>query len=195
MVYACKKLLIYLEGGAGYSRHIPDTEDALGTFSCSILASNIDKLTHDKYKMRTLSSTALMSPSNRTIAKARLKQILDTYIHHRPTVQRLLTAGFVLYCLGTTYQNLSGKGAKGGTREKISKRGRQGESKRQVELIQDGKKKVSVSDPLFYVRLKKLIRIVIPSIRSREAAMLALHSAFLLLRTGISLYVADLDGR
>jgi ATP-binding cassette subfamily D (ALD) long-chain fatty acid import protein len=59
----------------------------------------------------------------------------------------------------------------------------------------DGKKKVSVSDPLFYVRLKKLIRIVIPSIRSREAAMLALHSAFLLLRTGISLYVADLDGR
>jgi ATP-binding cassette subfamily D (ALD) long-chain fatty acid import protein len=59
----------------------------------------------------------------------------------------------------------------------------------------DGKKKVSVSDPLFYVRLKKLIRIVIPSIKSREAAMLALHSAFLLLRTGISLYVADLDGR
>jgi ATP-binding cassette subfamily D (ALD) long-chain fatty acid import protein len=59
----------------------------------------------------------------------------------------------------------------------------------------DSKKKVSVSDPLFYVRLKKLIRIVIPSIKSREATMLALHSAFLLLRTGISLYVADLDGR
>lgn len=54
---------------------------------------------------------------------------------------------------------------------------------------------MSVSDPLFFVRLKKLIRIVIPSIRSREAAMLALHSGFLLLRTGISLYVADLDGR
>lgn len=59
----------------------------------------------------------------------------------------------------------------------------------------DPKKKVSVSDPLFFVRLKKLVRIVIPSLRSREAAMLALHSAFLLLRTGLSLYVADLDGR
>jgi hypothetical protein len=78
--------------------------------------------------MRKLSSTALLSQTNQVIAKARLKQVLDTYIHHRPTVQRLLTAGFVLYCLGTTYQNLSGKGAKGGAREKVSKRGRQGES-------------------------------------------------------------------
>jgi hypothetical protein len=78
--------------------------------------------------MRKLSSTALLSHSNQIIAKARLKQVLDTYIHHRPTVQRLLTAGFVLYCLGTTYQNLSGKGAKGGARERVSKRGRQGES-------------------------------------------------------------------
>lgn len=59
----------------------------------------------------------------------------------------------------------------------------------------DGKKKVSVSDPLFYTRLKRLVRIVIPSPRSREAVMLALHSAFLVLRTGLSLYVADLDGR
>jgi hypothetical protein len=78
--------------------------------------------------MRKLSSTALLSHTKQTIAKARLKQVLDTYIHHRPTVQRLLTAGFVFYCLGTTYQNLSGKGAKGGAREKVSKRGRQGES-------------------------------------------------------------------
>jgi len=78
--------------------------------------------------MRKLSSTALLSQSNQMMAKARLKQVLDTYIHHRPTVQRLLTAGFVLYCLGTTYQNLSGKGARGGAREKVSKRGRQGKS-------------------------------------------------------------------
>lgn len=55
---------------------------------------------------------------------SRLKTALDIYVHHRPTVQRLLTAGFVLYCLGTTYQNLSGKGAKGGAREKVSRKGK-----------------------------------------------------------------------
>ena len=76
--------------------------------------------------MRKLSSTALLSRPNQAVAKARLKQVLDAYLHHRPTVQRLLTAGFVLYCLGTTYQNLSGRGAKGGAREKVSKRGKQG---------------------------------------------------------------------
>jgi ATP-binding cassette subfamily D (ALD) long-chain fatty acid import protein len=146
--------------------------------------------------MRTLSSKGIMSASNQALARARLKQVLDAYLHHRPTVQRLLTAGFVIYCLGTTYQNLSGNGAKGGARMKASRRGKaSGTLLLLSRLMVDGKKKVSVSDPLFYVRLKKLIRIVIPSIRSREAAMLALHSAFLLLRTGISLYVADLDGR
>ena len=58
-----------------------------------------------------------------------------------------------------------------------------------------GKTTATVNDPLFHTRLKKLLRIVIPSLRSREAAMLALHSMFLVARTGLSLYVAELDGR
>lgn len=73
--------------------------------------------------MRKLGSTALLSPARRSMATARLKQALDVYVSHRPTVQRVLTAGFVLYCLTTTYRNLSGKGAKGGAREKTSRRG------------------------------------------------------------------------
>ena len=63
------------------------------------------------------------------------------------------------------------------------------------ELIDAQKVKATVNDPLFHARLRRLLRIVIPSMKSREAAMLALHSAFLVARTGLSLYVADLDGR
>jgi hypothetical protein len=37
----------------------------------------------------------------------------------------------------------------------------------------------TINDPLFHVKFKRLLRIVIPSLRSREAAMLALHSFFL----------------
>jgi ATP-binding cassette subfamily D (ALD) long-chain fatty acid import protein len=36
---------------------------------------------------------------------------------------------------------------------------------------------------------------VIPSLRSRESALLVGHTVFLVLRTMLSLYVADLDGR
>lgn len=50
-------------------------------------------------------------------------------------------------------------------------------------------------DAVFYARLKRLLRIVIPSIRSKEALLLAMHSAFLVFRTVLSLYVADLDGK
>jgi len=65
-----------------------------------------------------------------------------------------------------------------------------------IDLADAGKKKAAgVNDPVFHQRLKKLLRIVIPSLRSREAVMLALHSCFLVARTGLSLYVAELDGR
>lgn len=45
-------------------------------------------------------------------------------------------------------------------------------------------------DAVFYSRLTKLLRIVIPSFTSTEAGLLVLHSAFLVFRTLLSLYVA-----
>lgn len=56
---------------------------------------------------------------------------------------------------------------------------------------QNHKSKLSLSS---WQQLKSLLRIVIPSIRSREALLLITHSAFLLLRTVLSVAVAKLDG-
>ena len=50
-------------------------------------------------------------------------------------------------------------------------------------------------DAVFYQRLSMILRIVIPSIRSKEAGLLFMHSSLLIFRTVISLYVAALDGR
>lgn len=50
-------------------------------------------------------------------------------------------------------------------------------------------------DAAFFARLRKLLRIVIPGWRTKESLMLGLHTIFLVLRTMLSLYVADLDGR
>jgi hypothetical protein len=43
--------------------------------------------------------------------------------------------------------------------------------------------------------LARILRIVIPGIRSKEALLLLMHSSLLVFRTAISLYVAALDGK
>lgn len=50
-------------------------------------------------------------------------------------------------------------------------------------------------DAIFFQRLRRLLKIVIPNARSKEAILIITHSIFLVLRTFISLYVAELDGR
>jgi ATP-binding cassette subfamily D (ALD) long-chain fatty acid import protein len=50
-------------------------------------------------------------------------------------------------------------------------------------------------DDVFYKRLSKILRIVIPGIKSKEALLLCMHSSLLIFRTAISLYVAGLDGK
>lgn len=52
-------------------------------------------------------------------------------------------------------------------------------------------------DAVFLKRLYRLLRIIMPNgiLKSREFWLLAMHSAFLVLRTLLSLYVATLDGK
>lgn len=49
-------------------------------------------------------------------------------------------------------------------------------------------------DAVFWQRLSRLLRIVLPSYRSKEASLLLLHTFFLVARTALSLYIASLDG-
>jgi ATP-binding cassette subfamily D (ALD) long-chain fatty acid import protein len=118
---------------------------------------------------------------------ASLRRVLNSYMAHRVGAQRVLTASFVLYCIYATVGNLTGKYALGGHG---SSKQRAGKRKGKKERT-----RISASDPQFQANLRRLLRIVIPSLKSREAAMLALHTAFLVARTALSLYVADLDGR
>jgi hypothetical protein len=55
-------------------------------------------------------------------------------------------------------------------------------------------KKVAVNK-VFYKNLKVLLKICIPHWRSKTSLLLVTHSAFLILRTYLSLVVAQIDGR
>ncbi|KAH7927381.1 hypothetical protein BV22DRAFT_1031862 [Leucogyrophana mollusca] len=119
--------------------------------------------------------------SNIRPSDAKLAQFAQAYATHRPLIQRGLTAGFVLYVLTTTYRGLAGRPAR-----KRDDKGKSGN---------DGKPTRVAVDAVFYQRLGVILRIVIPSIRSKEALLLVMHSSLLIFRTAISLYVAALDGK
>jgi ATP-binding cassette subfamily D (ALD) long-chain fatty acid import protein len=77
-------------------------------------------------------------------------------------------------------------------------------SRRQAELrsrqitgeVDEGQKKKRVEiNREFFRNLLRLLKIVIPGIRSKELRLLISHSIFLVLRTLLSLYVAELDGK
>ena len=57
-----------------------------------------------------------------------------------------------------------------------------------------GRKKVELNRD-FFKNLLRLLRICIPGWKSKEFRLVIGHSVFLVLRTMISLYVAELDGR
>ncbi|KAG8981044.1 hypothetical protein FRC05_003944 [Tulasnella sp. 425] len=115
-----------------------------------------------------------------------LKELTAHYVRHRPQIQRLITTSFVLYVVGTSYNAFIRPGSATGPSKS---------SRRSKKDGVDGRPARVEVDAVFYARLKRLLRIVIPSIRSKEALLLAMHSAFLVFRTVLSLYVADLDGK
>ncbi|KAJ4476647.1 adrenoleukodystrophy protein [Lentinula aciculospora] len=125
---------------------------------------------------------AVLSTLRAQDVKQTLAQLSKHYTVHRPLVQRILNISFVLYVLGTTYRGLASRPTSGR------------QSKKNKDAIKEGEPRVAV-DALFYQRLRHILRIVIPNIRSKEALMLVMHSTLLISRTAISLYVAALDGK
>jgi len=128
-----------------------------------------------------------------TSAKDRLAALTKFYATHRPLVQRSLNVAFALYVVHNTYRSISARPARS-----TADSGK-GEGKGKGNAKNDGevsKKATRVAvDGVFYQRLSNILRIVIPSIRSKEAMLLFMHSSLLIFRTVISLYVAALDGK
>jgi ATP-binding cassette subfamily D (ALD) long-chain fatty acid import protein len=75
---------------------------------------------------RALRGPSVLSASQRDVLRSHLKSAFNGYLRHRPLVERALTAGFVLYCVGSTYLSLTGRGGK---RESGRESGRRGRAK------------------------------------------------------------------
>ncbi|KAF8266209.1 ABC transporter transmembrane region 2-domain-containing protein [Lactarius quietus] len=113
-----------------------------------------------------------------------LTSFAKTYSVHRPLIQRILTAGFTAHVLAGTFRSLSSRPA-------TSK----GKDRHGSKASASGKAPKVAVDAVFYQRLARILRLVIPGLRSKEALLLLTHTSLLIFRTAISLYVAALDGK
>jgi ATP-binding cassette subfamily D (ALD) long-chain fatty acid import protein len=123
-------------------------------------------------------------------SKMDVERFTAAYSRNRPTIQRLLRLAFAAWTLGSTYYGLT------------ARRGDSGQARANNRRKKDGGKGNEAAKPhrvridaVIYQRLRVILRIVIPGIRSKEAMLLIMHSSLLVFRTAISIYVANLDGR
>ena len=128
-------------------------------------------------------------------SKPQIQAFTRAYGRNRPLIQRILNLGFAAWMIGGTYLALQAKPRDPGQgRTKHKSGGGRGKNTASDKDGSSKPKRVQV-DAVFYARLRAILRIVIPGIRSKEAMLLVMHTSLLVFRTAVSIYVANLDGK
>lgn len=133
----------------------------------------------------------LSLPSDRSLS-ALLARVSSTYLKHRTSISRAVYLTLFVALANRIRNAISEqKAAASRQRQRDALPSRATGSspdfvgqKRKVELNRE-----------FFRNLFRLLKIVIPGVRSKEMRLLVSHTVFLVIRTLISLYVAELDGK
>lgn len=129
-----------------------------------------------------------------------VSHLTGLYVKHRTRISRAVYLALFL-ALAKRIHNAVGE-QKAASRRQAEMRSRPGtsgldnssSSKEKSEGPGSKKQRVELNRE-FFKSLLRLLRIVIPGWRSKEFRLLLSHSVFLVLRTMLSIYVAELDGR
>ncbi|PKY08845.1 peroxisomal long-chain acyl-CoA transporter, ABC superfamily [Aspergillus campestris IBT 28561] len=129
-------------------------------------------------------------PPERSVRQI-FSSLTSSYLRHRTKISRAVYLTLFAALAKRIHNAISEQ--KAASQQQVELRRRPGTS----SLDEEGdrpRKKVEVNRE-FFRNLLRLLKIVIPSWRSKEMRLLVGHSVFLVLRTLLSLYVAELDGR
>ena len=135
-------------------------------------------------------SKLLMSATSEKSVKQFLSTLTDLYLTHRTKISRTLYITLSLAVVNRVRNAISEQKAASLRYAQIRQRpgtastDGQPPTRKRVELNRE-----------FFRNLLKLLRIVIPNWRSKELRLILSHSVFLVARTLLSLYVAELDGK
>jgi ATP-binding cassette subfamily D (ALD) long-chain fatty acid import protein len=129
-------------------------------------------------------------PFSASTVKQVVQQLSTLYLKHRSRISRAIFLTLLVALIHRIQSAISEQKAaaqqapKSRTALSSKAAGDGGSKKKKVEL-----------DREFFRNLFRLLKIVIPGWRSKEFRLLVSHSVFLVLRTLLSLYVAELDGK
>ncbi|KAI4226372.1 MAG: hypothetical protein L6R36_003230 [Xanthoria steineri] len=129
------------------------------------------------------------SPSEKSI-KELISVLTDVYLKNRTRVSRAVYLTLFVALLGRIYHAISEQKAAALQQAELLRR--PGTTSKDGDI--KTRKRVEINRE-FFRNLLRLLKIVIPGWKSKELRLLISHSFFLVVRTLISLYVAELDGK
>lgn len=130
-------------------------------------------------------------PSGRSL-KQLLSDLTQLYLKNRKQVSRTVFATLVVALIHRTYNAIAEQ--KAAAIRQAEQLAKQVSTTSDVDEARNSKKRVEINRE-FFRNLLRLLKICIPSLRSKELRLLASHTIFLVIRTLLSLYVAKLDGQ
>jgi ATP-binding cassette subfamily D (ALD) long-chain fatty acid import protein len=139
--------------------------------------------------LSTLFSTNKARLSSQSV-KAIINDLTARYLENRTRISRAVYLTLFVALLNRVRNAIAEQKAASARAAELRKKSGTGVSAGEAT----GRKKVEL-DREFFKNLLRLLRIVMPGWRSKEFRLLISHSIFLVLRTMISLYVAELDGK
>jgi ATP-binding cassette subfamily D (ALD) long-chain fatty acid import protein len=138
--------------------------------------------------MAVLSKTFLGQRPSTTNLKSAVNNLTTLYLQNRTRISRAVYLTLFIALINRVRNAIAEqKAAAQGRNTKRS-------SSLKTTLGDGGRKKVELNRE-FFKNLLRLLKICIPGWKSKELRLIISHSIFLVLRTMISLYVAELDGR
>lgn len=136
---------------------------------------------------REMAAQSKLLPAGRSV-KQLLSELTSTYLKHRTKISRAVYLTLFIALIHRVHNAISEQ--KAATRRQAEIR-----SRPSIGDVDSGRNKRVEINRDFFRSLFRLLKIVIPGVRSKELRLLISHSVFLVLRTMLSLYVAELDGK
>ncbi|KAL1626397.1 ATP-binding cassette long-chain fatty acid transporter pxa2 [Neofusicoccum ribis] len=136
-----------------------------------------------------MAAQSKLLPSDRSL-KGIVNELTSLYLKHRTRISRVVYLTLFVALINRVRIAISEQKAASARQAEARKRPATGSTEGEAT----SRKKVELNRE-FFKNLFRLLKIVIPGWRSKELRLIISHTIFLILRTLISLYVAELDGR